>query len=395
MIRLLAKLFIREKESDPPERVRSAYGVLSGCFGILLNLMLFAVKFIFGLLAHAVSLEADAFNNLGDAGSSIVALFGFRLSSKKPDHDHPYGHGRFEYVSGLIVSILIVIMGYSLFRNAISIILHGGEPAFREHFIPTLIVMIISVLIKLYMFAYNRALAKRFSSPTLRVVAFDSLSDCVATAVVLVCALIARFVVLPDWLKLDAWCGLAVSLFIIYTGLRSAKETVEPLLGRRPDPDFISAIETSVLSFEGIGGVHDIVVHDYGPGRVFVSLHAEVPADGDVREIHEVIDNAEKYLSERFHCSATIHMDPIITDDPLTAEMKRVVKEYLRSVDPRLSLHDFRIVPGPDENVVLFDVVLPYDYPGSESDLLSGIENAVKTVSPAYRAIVEIDRSDG
>ena len=395
MIRLLAKLFIREKESDPPERVRSAYGVLSGCFGIFLNLLLFAVKFVFGLLAHAVSLEADAFNNLGDAGSSIVALFGFRLSSKKPDRDHPYGHGRFEYVSGLIVSILIVIMGYSLFRSAISILLYGGEPAYTAHFIPTVIVMVGSVLIKLYMFAYNRALAKRFASPTLRAVAFDSLSDSVATTVVLVCALIARFVSLPEWLKLDAWCGLAVSLFIIYTGLRSARETVAPLLGRRPDPEFVSAIESAVLSFEGIGGVHDVVVHDYGPGRVFVSLHAEVPADGNVLEIHNVIDEAEKYLSERFRCSATIHMDPIITDDPKTVEVKRVVSAHLHSVDPRLSMHDFRIVTGPAETVVLFDVVLPYDYAGSESELLFGIEEAVKTVSPGYRAIVEIDRSDG
>ena len=286
-------------------------------------------------------------------------------------------------------------MGYSLLRNAISIILHGGETAYTEHFIPTIIVMIGSVLIKIYMFAYNRALSKRFSSPTLRAVAFDSLSDSVATTVVLVCALIARFVSLPDWLKLDAWCGLAVSLFIIYTGLRSAKETIEPLLGRRPDPDFVAAIESSVLSFEGIGGVHDIVVHDYGPGRVFVSLHAEVPSDGNVREIHDVIDNAEKYLSEQFRCSATIHMDPIITDDPNTLKLNRLVSDYLQTVDPRLTIHDFRIVNGPVENAVMFDVVVPYDYTGSESDLLSGIEQTVKASSSAYHAIVEVDRADG
>lgn len=394
MIRLLAKLFIHNQENDSPERVRSEYGMLSGCVGIFLNLLLFAVKFVFGLLAHAVSLEADAFNNLGDAGSSIIALFGFRLAAKKPDRGHPYGHGRFEYVSGLIVSILIVVMGYSLFRNAVSIILYGGETAFASHFIPTLIVLIGSILIKVYMFAYNRALAKRFSSPTLRAVAFDSLSDTVATTVVLVCALIARFIRLPDWLRLDAWCGLAVSLFIVYTGIRSAHETVEPLLGRRPDPAFVSTIESAVLSFEGIGGVHDVVVHDYGPGRVFVSLHAEVPAESNVREIHDVIDSAEKYLSEQFRCSATIHMDPIITDDPRTKELKEKVSAYLNGVDPRLTIHDFRIAAGPSETALMFDLVIPYEYSGDIDALLNGIDQAVKEISPSCRAIVDVDRSD-
>jgi len=394
MKQLLAKRFIRNTESDPPERVRSAYGVLSGCVGIFFNLLLFAIKFIFGLLARAVSLQADAFNNLGDAGSSIIALFGFRLASKKPDRDHPYGHGRFEYVSGLVVSILIIIMGYSLFRNAISILIYGGETAYSSHFVPTLVVMIASILIKLYLFAFNRSLAKQFSSPTLRAVAFDSLSDSIATAVVLLCAVISRFVTLPDWLRLDALCGILVSLFIIYTGLKSAKETMEPLLGRRPDPAFVSAIESAVLSFEGIGGVHDIVVHDYGPGRVFVSLHAEVPEDGNVRELHDIIDSAEKYLCDRFQCTATIHMDPIITDDPRTEEMKRSISDYLHTVDPRLTIHDFRIANSPDGNVVLFDVVLPYDYPDKEQELLNGIEQTMKTISPTCRTVVEIDRAD-
>ena len=394
MIRLLAKWFIRGKNAESPERVRSAYGVLSGCFGIFLNLVLFTVKLVFGLLAHAVSLQADAFNNLGDAGSSVISLFGFRLASKKPDRDHPYGHGRFEYISGMFVSIAIILMGWSLFRNALGIVLHGGEPAYASHFIPSVCVMAAAIAVKLYMFLYNRALAKRFDSPTLRAVAFDSLSDTVATGAVLVSALITHYVKMPEWVRPDAWSGLLVSLFILYTGLKSVKETTAPLLGKRPDPEFVSAIEEATLSFEGIGGVHDVIVHDYGPGRVFVSLHAEVPADADVRDIHEVIDNAEKYLSDRFRCVATIHMDPIITDDPETARLRTLAVDVLLAIGPELSIHDFRAVQGPQNKTLLFDVSVPYTYTESDEALRERIENAVAERIPGCLADVTIDRAD-
>ena len=394
MIRLLAKWFIRGKNAESPERVRSAYGVLSGCFGIFLNLVLFTVKLVFGLLAHAVSLQADAFNNLGDAGSSVISLFGFRLASKKPDRDHPYGHGRFEYISGMFVSIAIILMGWSLFRNALGIVLHGGKPAYASHFIPSVCVMAAAIAVKLYMFLYNRALAKRFDSPTLRAVAFDSLSDTVATGAVLVSALITHYVKMPEWVRPDAWSGLLVSLFILYTGLKSVKETTAPLLGKCPDPEFVSAIEEATLSFEGIGGVHDVIVHDYGPGRVFVSLHAEVPADADVRDIHEVIDNAEKYLSDRFRCVATIHMDPIITDDPETARLRTLAGDALRAIGPELSIHDFRAVQGPQNKTLLFDVSVPYTYTESDEALRERIENAVAERIPGCLADVTIDRAD-
>ena len=394
MIRLLAKWFIRGKNAESPERVRSAYGVLSGCFGIFLNLVLFTVKLVFGLLAHAVSLQADAFNNLGDAGSSVISLFGFRLASKKPDRDHPYGHGRFEYISGMFVSIAIILMGWSLFRNALGIVLHGGEPAYASHFIPSVCVMAAAIAVKLYMFLYNRALAKRFDSPALRAVAFDSLSDTVATGAVLVSALITHYVKMPEWVRPDAWSGLLVSLFILYTGLKSVKETTAPLLGKRPDPEFVSAIEEATLSFEGIGGVHDVIVHDYGPGRVFVSLHAEVPADADVRDIHEVIDNAEKYLSDRFRCVATIHMDPIITDDPETARLRTLAVDALLAIGPELSIHDFRAVQGPQNKTLLFDVSVPYTYTESDEALRKRIENAVAERIPGCLADVTIDRAD-
>ncbi len=395
MIRLLANIFIHERETDSPERIRSAYGVLSACFGIFLNLVLFTLKLVFGLFAHSVSLQADAFNNLGDAGSSIISLFGFRIASKKPDRDHPYGHGRIEYIAGLFVSIAIILMGWSLLRNALSVILHGGSPAYTEHFLPSVIVMAAAILVKLYMFLYNRALAKRFDSLALRAVSFDSLSDTAATGTVLLSALITHFIALPEWLKLDAWCGLLVSLFILYTGLKSIKETTAPLLGRRPDPAFVDAIEKAMLSFEGIGGIHDVIVHDYGPGRIFVSLHAEAPADADVREIHDVIDNAEKYLSEQFRCNATIHMDPIITDDPETHAAKEAIEAYLNGVDPRISVHDFHIVRGPDGTNLVFDAALPYDFPMQEEEFLISLDRAAKAINPHYRTVVEVDREDG
>ncbi len=394
MIRLLAKLFIREKPTDPPERVRSAYGVLSGCFGIFLNLVLFTVKLVFGLIARAVSLQADAFNNLGDAGSSLMSMIGFRLAAKKPDRDHPYGHGRIEYIAGMFVSVAILLMGWSLLKNALSVIIHGGEPSYTTHFWASAAVMGASILVKLYMFYYNRALAKKYDSPALRAVSFDSLSDAVATTVVLVCAFVSRFCELPKWLSLDAWSGLLVSLFILYTGLKSIRETTSPLLGRRPDPALVRAIEEAATSFEGIGGVHDVIVHDYGPGRVFVSLHAEVPANGDICEIHDIIDNAEKYLSDQFHCSATIHMDPIITDDPETARLKQAMEAYLLGVDPRITLHDFHVIPGPEGSSLVFDAALPYDFTGSEAEFRAGVEAEAKRLSPHLHTIVEIDRNE-
>lgn len=393
MIRLLAKWFIRKKESDPPERVRSAYGVISGCFGIFLNLILFTIKIVFGLLAHAVSLEADAFNNLGDAGSSVIALFGFRIASKKPDRDHPYGHGRVEYIAGMFVSIAIILMGWTLFRNALDIVIHGGEPAYATHFWPSVCVMGVSILVKLYMFYYNRALAKRFDSPALKAVAFDSLSDTVATFAVLVSALVTRFADLPDWVRPDAWSGILVALFILYTGFKSIRETTAPLLGRRPDPAFVEAIRKATMSFEGIGGVHDVIVHDYGPGRVFVSLHAEVPADADIRDVHEIIDNAERYLSEQFHCNATIHMDPIITDDPETVKLHALAEAIVSGVDAALSIHDFRVTRGPQYKTLLFDVAVPFSFACSDDDLAKRIETAIADGIPGCRAAVTVDRT--
>lgn len=394
MIRFLAKRFIPNCKDFSSPQTRSAYGMLSGCVGIVLNLLLFTAKMIAGVIAKAISLQADAFNNLGDAGSSIITLFGYRLASKKPDRDHPYGHGRFEYIAGLFVSIAILLMGISLFRNSLSALISGVEPAYLSNFALSCGVMIGSILVKLYMFLYNRKLSHLLQAATLKAVSLDSISDMIATSVVLICALISHFFMLPDWLRLDAICGMLVSLFILYNGFKSVRETIEPLLGKRPDPTFIDQLEQAVLSFEGIIGVHDVMVHDYGPGRVFVSLHAEVPAHADMLETHDVIDNAEKYLSERFSCTATIHMDPILTDDPLTNSLKEQMASILKQIDTRITLHDFRIVKGPTHTNLLFDAVLPYDIDCPESELRERISEAASKLSPQYHTIVDFDRSD-
>ena len=394
MIRILAKLFIKNPDDTTSAQTRSAYGVLSGCVGIVLNLLLFAAKMTAGLIANAISLRADAFNNLGDAGSSIIALMGYRLAAKKPDRDHPYGHGRFEYIAGLLVSVAILLMGFSLLKDALHALIYGGEPAYLNHFWLSCGVMFGSILVKLYMFAYNRALSIKLQTQTLKAVSIDSISDMIATGVVLICALISHFAALPQWLRLDAVCGILVSLFILYSGYRSMRETVTPLLGMRPDPALKKEIEQAVLSFEGIYGVHDLIIHDYGPGRLFVSIHAEVSDHADILEIHDVIDNAEKYLSERFRCSATIHMDPVKTDDPATDLMKRKVAGILRTIDPRITLHDFRIAAGPTHTNLIFDAVLPYDFSVPEDTVRNDVESAVQAISPQYHTIIEFDRSD-
>ncbi len=394
MIRLLAKWFIPEHNNTASPHVRSAYGVLLGCVGIVLNLLLFAAKFVAGFLAKAISLQADAFNNLGDAGSSIVSMLGFRLSAKKPDRDHPYGHGRIEYIAGLCVSMAILLMAVSLFRSSLDSLIRGSETAYASHFWLSCAIMLGSILVKLYMFLANRMMSKKLFSPTMGAVSIDSLSDAVATGTVLLCALLSHFVPAVQNIRLDAICGLLVSLFIFYSGVKSLHETMSPLLGKRPDPAFVEELTRAVLSFEGINGVHDVIVHDYGPGRVFVSLHAEVSADADIREIHDVIDSAEKYLSDTYSCSATIHMDPIVTDDPITSDAKERMQHALADIDPRLTLHDFRIASHPSGKAMLFDVMLPYDLKLTEAELNERISEAAKAIDPHMTAVVEYDHGE-
>ena len=319
--------------------MRQAYGTLCGAVGIGLNLLLFLGKWIAGILSNSIAITADAFNNLSDAGSSIITLIGFRISGQKPDPEHPFGHGRMEYISGLLVSVAILIMGFELAKSSVEKILH---PEAVDSSPLVLGILAASILVKIYMFYYNRSISRKIDSAAMKATAMDSLSDTVSTALVLAATLIGQF----TGLILDGWFGVLVGIFILYTGGSTLKETMDLLLGQPPKKEFIKEIREIVVSHPLIYDIHDLIVHDYGPGRLMISLHAEVDAEGDIQAIHEQIDHIEHELQEKLHCSATIHMDPIVTNDEEVLEMKEKVYQIVRDFDSTLSIHDFRMVSG-------------------------------------------------
>lgn len=386
MITLLSKIFIRNREDTTSPAVRSAYGTLCGIMGIILNIVLFGIKMLAGILSGAISIMADAFNNLTDAGSSVITLIGFRMSGQKPDRDHPFGHGRIEYVSGLIVSMLIILVGFELGKTSLEKII-TPEPV--EFSIVAVIILACSILGKAYMALYNFRVGRMISSAAMRATAQDSLNDCIATGAVLICLLISHFLNF----NIDAYCGLAVSAFILFSGLRSVKETMDPLLGTPPSEEFIKRIEEIVYSYEGIEGIHDLIVHDYGPARTMISLHAEVSADADLLETHDMIDNIEKELREALNCDAVIHMDPIATNDELTNSVRAKVASLVTCIDPALTIHDFRMVTGPTHTNVIFDVVVPFDLKKSDDEIRASVEKIVKSIDESYFSVINIDKS--
>lgn len=386
MVELLAKLFLKEKaEEDSPE-IRQKYGVLCGLAGIIFNVLLALGKFIAGLLSGSVAIMADAANNLSDAGSSLIVLFGFKLAGQKPDPDHPFGHGRVEYISGLLVSVLIIYMAIELLKSSVDAIIHPGEIVFEP---VILVILLVSILVKFYMFCYNRKFGRKIHSEAMLATSMDSLSDMGATAVVLISMLVSHY----TSLQIDGICGVLVALLIFYAGFNSAKETINPLLGQPPEPEFVERIEEIVSAEEEIIGIHDLIVHNYGPGRVMISLHAEVPADGDILALHDMIDNVEHRLKDKLHCAAVIHMDPVCTKDEQTLELKRVVTEIIKEVDPVLSIHDFRVVTGPTHTNLIFDMVVPFDFPVSDVDLADQIQKKIWKYNPVYFAVIEIDKA--
>lgn len=383
MITVLARVFLKP-EGKTEAQLRKGYGVLCGAAGVFLNLLLFLGKLL--TASGSIAVIADAVNNLSDAGSSIVTLLGFQLAEQKPDHDHPFGHGRMEYLSGLVVSMLIVLMGFELAQSSVGKILHP-VPAASGWMVSA--ALAAAILVKLYMAFYNRSVGKRIGSAALEAAAIDSLSDCAATAVVLVSSLAERY---TD-LSLDGWCGLLVALFILWSGVRAAKTTIDPLLGTPPSAEFVDQIQDLVLSHERILGVHDLIVHDYGPGRRMISLHAEVPAEGDMLELHSRIDHIERELCSRLGCEAVIHMDPVSTGDGVTQETRRRVAELVRCIDSHITIHDFRLVPRQEGADLVFDAAVPFDFRLSDREVEEKIQNAVRVLDGGYRAVVQVERS--
>lgn len=386
MLKLLTKIFIKDRENVGDVKVRGAYGTLCGLYGIFLNLLLFAGKYFAGIVSGSVAVTADAFNNLSDAGSSLITLLGFKLAGQRPDPAHPFGHGRIEYLSGLLVSGLIVVMGLKLLQSSVQK-LFTPEPV--EFSVVSVCILAVSVAVKLYMCFYNRRIGARISSAAMKATAADSLSDCVATGVVLLSLLVYRF----TGVDLDAYCGLAVALFILAAGVRSAKETISPLLGQKPDPELVKRIESIVLSYAQVTGLHDLVVHDYGPGRLMISLHAEVSATADIRETHDAIDNIERRLADELGCTAVIHMDPVDVGDERTLALKAQVTAVLADMDARLSLHDFRVVTGPTHTNVIFDLVVPYDVRESDAQLVQAVRERIETADGTLFAVINVDRA--
>ena len=386
MLSLLARIFIKDRDNYKDGEVRTRYGLLCSALGIALNIVLFAGKYIAGVLSGSVAIAADAINNLSDAGSSLISLLGFRLASKKPDPDHPFGHGRIEYLSGLAVSVLIILMGVELFRTSVEKIISPEEV---KASLISLGILIASIAVKVYMWAYNRSVGRKINSAAMLATATDSLSDTVSTAIVLISMLISHFF----HLNIDGWVGVLVAVFILRAGYLAAKDTLSPLLGKAPEKEFVESIESIVMACPVVCGIHDLIVHDYGPGRVIVSLHAEVDGCGDIYEIHDAIDNIEKDLQEKLGCLAVVHMDPIDLCDEVCSKAREAVAEMVKGLDDRITIHDFRMVPGKTHTNYIFDAVLPVDTILSDEEARKMISNAVTEHFPNCFGVVNIDRS--
>ncbi len=384
MTKLLIKYFIAAPEQTCEPEVRRQYGRLGGGVGIAANLLLFVLKLAVGLFTTSVAVVADAFNNLSDAGTSIVTLAGFHLAGQEADEEHPFGHGRMEYLSGLIVSLVILLVGFELGKSSVERIF---APAPVTLSVLSAVLLCAAVLLKLWMARFYRTLGEAIGSSALRAASRDSLSDCAATALVLVSALLGSRL----GVSVDGWAGLVVAALILKAGWDSARETLDPLLGRPMDPELAEDIDRLVLDHPYILGIHDLVYHDYGPGRAMMSFHAEVPADGDLLAIHDVIDHIERELKQRNGIETVIHMDPVVQDEQ-TEQLRAQVEQLAQDIEPRLSIHDFRTTAGPIHTNLIFDVVVPYGVSLSDTQVRQELTGRIRGLSKRYYAVIQVDR---
>ena len=386
MISFLSRFFIKNHNDHSSPVVRRAFGTLCGIVGIVLNIILFLIKLLAGTISNSIAITADAFNNLSDAGSSLITLIGFKLSGKKPEPEHPFGHGRIEYITGLIVAFIIILMGFELLTSSVSKII---SPQPVEFSLLPLLILIVSIFIKLYMAFYNTNVGKKINSSTLKATATDSLSDSIATFAVLVSTLISHFLNI----NIDGYTGVLVAGFILFAGYNAAKDTISPLLGQSPDPEFVKKVEDIVMSHDVAVGIHDLIVHDYGPGRQIISLHVEVPGNADIFEAHDEIDLIERTLKEKLSCEATIHMDPVVTDDEAINELKAVVCTLVKDIDKRVTIHDFRMVSGPTHTNLIFDVVVPFSIKMTDEQIKEKIGQLVSDYNSSYFTVITVDKA--
>ncbi|MGN0106974.1 MAG: cation diffusion facilitator family transporter [Hominilimicola sp.] len=386
MTNFLVRKFVKNYKDTDDGKVRTSYGKFAGFVGIICNAALFAGKITVGTLSHSVAITADAVNNLSDASSSVISLLGFKLASRPADEEHPYGHGRYEYLSGLMVAVLIMVIGVELFKNSVRKILH---PEHVEFSLISAIVLICSILLKVWMMLFNKKIGNVINSKTLIATAADSRNDVITTSAVLIAAVISRF----TGVELDGWMGLAVAMFILYSGFGLVKDTMDPMLGKAPDEEQVKTIREKILSYKGVLGTHDLMVHDYGPGRQFASVHVEMAAEDDVLESHDVIDNIERDFLKNDGLHMIVHFDPISTKDSLVNELRTWISEQIKHLDSRLTIHDLRIVKGTTHTNVIFDCVVPHDMEIGEKEIKRFAANIVAEKYPNYYTVVTIDRS--
>lgn len=386
MITVLSRLFIKDRGKFEDQGVRRSYGMLCSIVGISLNILLFFGKYMAGIISGSIAITADAFNNLSDAGSSLITLVGFKFSGMRADAGHPFGHGRIEYLSGFGVSMVIIFMGFELLKTSVEKI-RTPEPV--ETGAVSVAILVVSICVKMYMCYYNHSVGKKIDSEAMKATAMDSLSDSVATTAVLISMIVAYV----TSVNIDGWCGCLVAGFVLFAGYSAAKDTLNPLLGEPPSREFVEEIKGTVMAHPEIIGIHDLVVHDYGPGRRMISLHGEVPGNGDIFEIHDVIDRIEKELNHKLGCEAVIHMDPIEVDNAKVTEMKRAVADKIAEKFPGVSIHDFRMVQGPTHTNLIFDAVVPYGFETSNENVKMGIESLVEEKWENYFAVVQVEQS--
>ncbi len=389
MTNMLLKLFVRDYKDTSNKDVREAYGTLGSVVGIICNIFLCAVKIGIGAIVKSMSIMADGLNNLSDMGSSVITMIGFKLSNKPADRDHPFGHGRMEYMSAFIVSVLIMIVGFELGSSSVKALINGDKaPVYST---VSLVILAVSVAVKFWMYLFNKKLGNTINSDALTATAQDSINDSIATVAILVAAIVSYFVKLP--FNLDAVMAFGVALFILWAGISSVKETLASLLGKAPDKDMIKELQDTVLSFEGFLGIHDLIVHDYGPGRQFASLHIEVPQNIDIVECHERVDLCEKVVNEKLGIELVIHMDPIDVDSEEINSTKSKISECVKSIDERLNIHDFRMTPMAKQKTnLIFDVVLPADLRVSDDEIRNQISEKAKEINETFVCVITVDR---
>ena len=388
MTKFLCKLFIKNYDDVENPVVREKHGLLSGIVGIILNVCLFTCKLIAGIVSGSVSVQADAFNNLSDAGSSVLTMIGFKLANKPVDKDHPFGHGRMEYLTGFIVSILIILVGVELMKTSVSTLIHGAEKI--DLSLLTFIMLGISLIVKFWMYIFNIKLSKRINSAAIKATAMDSISDCVSTGVVFASSILTYY---TSWYFIDAIVGAAVAAFIFYNGFKSAKETTDLLLGEAPDPEYTKSIAYFILSQDGILGVHDLMVHNYGPGRQMISVHTEIPDTMNINDAHELIDKTEQLLSVKYNCHAVIHMDPIVVGNEKIDELKKQVREIVKSLDKSFDIHDFRMVDGTNSSNLIFDITRTSGSKLTDKEILDYVKNEVKKIDKKYSVVAVVEQS--